>query len=97
MNKSVHLRDIGYSFSKNYFPPSDIFNLRCNIFLIKEGFLSLSSYIYIFLPTADLHPSSFFRSKTSNTYIRLKKNRNFSLSRKQKFNLTAAMIRSDEV
>lgn len=70
MNKSVHaVSDI---FFQKLFSSLDIFNLRCNIFLIKEGFIYLSSYIYIyiFLPVpTDLHrcnAPSFFRSKISN-------------------------------
>lgn len=47
MNKSVHaVSDI---FFQKLFSSLDIFNLRCNIFLIKEGFIYLSSYIYIYI------------------------------------------------
>lgn len=72
--------------------------MRCNIFLIKEGFLSLSFYIYI--PSSSRFTSPLFSFRTSNIYIYIisfkEKSKFFTFSKTEEDLIYGRTIRSDE-
>lgn len=73
--------------------------MRCNIFLIKEGFLSLSFYIHSFQQQIYISPPHF-SFRTSNIYIYIisfkEKSKFFTFSKTEEDLIYGRTIRSDE-